>query len=60
MAKAQATHLELIKSAIALASKRNFDHLLYVGDLLLPEEVFRGKSGARKKLVQASKWLVKR
>src|SRR5512140_810449 len=53
MAKTRATHLELIKSAVALASKRNFDHLLYVGDLLLPEEVFRGKSGARKKLVQA-------
>ena len=53
MAKAQATHLELIKSAVALASKRSFDHLLYVGDLLLPEDVFRGKSGARKKLVQA-------
>src|ERR1039457_1717363 len=53
MAKAQETHLERIKSAVALASKRSFDHLLYVGDLLLPEDVFRGKSGARKKLVQA-------
>ena len=51
MAKTQATHIELIKSAVALASKRAFDHLLYVGDLLLPEDVFRGKSGARKKLV---------
>ncbi len=53
MAKAQSSHIELIKSAVALASKRNFDHLLYVGDLLLPEDAFRGKSGARKKLVQA-------
>jgi diadenylate cyclase len=53
MAKTRATHLEIIKSAVALASKRGFDHLLYVGDLPLPEEVFRGKSGARKKLVQA-------
>ena len=53
MAKTRATHLETIKSAVGLAAKRSFDHLLYVGDLLLPEEVFRGKSGARKKLVQA-------
>jgi len=53
MAKTRATHLEVIKSAVSLASKRSFDHLLYVGDLLLPEDVFRGKSGARKKLVQA-------
>ena len=53
MAKVHATHMEIIKAAVALASKRSFDHLLYVGDLLLPEEVFRGKSGARKKLVQA-------
>jgi hypothetical protein len=29
------------------------DHLLYVGDLPLPEETFRGKPRARKKLVQA-------
>jgi diadenylate cyclase len=53
MAKALATHIELIRSAVALASKRNFDHLLYVGDLPLPEDIFRGRSGARKKLVQA-------
>ena len=31
----------------------NVDHLLYVGDLPLPEESFRGKPRARKKLVQA-------
>jgi diadenylate cyclase len=53
MAKTRVTHLEVIKSAVGLASKRSFDHLLYIGDLLLPEEVFRGKSGARKKLAQA-------
>ena len=29
------------------------DHLLYVGDLPLPEEVFRGQKRVRKKLVQA-------
>jgi DNA integrity scanning protein DisA with diadenylate cyclase activity len=45
--------MELIKSALALASKRSFDHLLYVGDLPLPDEAFRGKSKAKKKLVQA-------
>jgi DNA integrity scanning protein DisA with diadenylate cyclase activity len=47
------TQLDVIRSAIALASKSNVDHLLYVGDLPLPEELFRGKPGARKKLVQA-------
>jgi hypothetical protein len=53
MAKISNLHNDLIKAAVSLASKRTFDHLLYVGDLLLPEEVFRGRSGARKKLVQA-------
>jgi diadenylate cyclase len=53
MPKSQPTHIEIIKSAVSLASKRSFDHLLYVGDILLPEDVFRGKSSARKKLVQA-------
>src|SRR5882672_1622486 len=47
------TQLELIKAAVALASKAHIDHLLYVGDLPLPEEIFRGKPRARKKLVQA-------
>ncbi len=53
MPRATTTQLELIKAAVALASKRTFDHLLYVGDLPLPDEVFRGKAKARKKLVQA-------
>ncbi len=53
MAKQSQNHLELIKVAVSLAQKRNFDHLLYVGDLLLPEDAFRGKPRARKKLVQA-------
>jgi diadenylate cyclase len=47
------TQLDLIRAAIGLASKSNVDHLLYVGDLPLPEELFRGHPGARKKLVQA-------
>jgi diadenylate cyclase len=47
------THTDIIRAAIALASKQNVDHLLYVGDLPLPEELFRGKPRARKKLVQA-------
>jgi diadenylate cyclase len=53
MRRSQATHIEIIRSALSLASKRTFDHLLYVGDMLLPEDVFRGKSSARRKLVQA-------
>jgi diadenylate cyclase len=48
-----ATQHEIIKAAVALASKSGVDHLLYVGDLPLPEETFRGKPRARKKLVQA-------
>jgi DNA integrity scanning protein DisA with diadenylate cyclase activity len=47
------TQLDIVKAAIALASKPGVHHLLYVGDLPLPEEVFRGKPRARKKLVQA-------
>ena len=48
-----ATNLEIMRAAVAIATKANVDHLLYVGDLPLPEEVFRGKPRARKKLVQA-------
>jgi DNA integrity scanning protein DisA with diadenylate cyclase activity len=47
------THTDIIRAAIGLASKQNVNHLLYVGDLPLPEELFRGKPRARKKLVQA-------
>jgi diadenylate cyclase len=50
---ATGTHTDIIRAAIGLASKQNVDHLLYVGDLPLPEELFRGKPRARKKLVQA-------
>src|SRR5687768_16988204 len=53
MARVSTSQTELIKAALALASKRTFDHLLYVGDLPLPDEIFRGKPRARKKLVQA-------
>lgn len=48
-----ATQHEIIRAAVALATKSSVDHLLYVGDLPLPEETFRGKPRARKKLVQA-------
>jgi DNA integrity scanning protein DisA with diadenylate cyclase activity len=48
-----ATETDIIRAAIALIRKPNVDHLLYVGDRLLPDEVFRGKPAARKKLVQA-------
>jgi DNA integrity scanning protein DisA with diadenylate cyclase activity len=44
---------ETIRAAVALASRPNFDHLLYVGDQQIPEELFRGKPTARKKLAQA-------
>jgi diadenylate cyclase len=53
MPRATSTQTELIKSALVLASKRMFDHLLYIGDLPLPDEAFRGKPKAKKKLVQA-------
>jgi DNA integrity scanning protein DisA with diadenylate cyclase activity len=47
------TQTEIIRAAIALVTKAGVDHLLYVGDLLLPEEMFRGKPKAKKRLVQA-------
>jgi diadenylate cyclase len=53
MPRATSSQAELIKSALVLASKRMFDHLLYIGDLPLPDEAFRGKPKAKKKLVQA-------
>jgi diadenylate cyclase len=53
MPRATSSQLEIIRSALTLASKRTFDHLLYIGDLPLPDEAFRGKPKARKKLVQA-------
>lgn len=45
--------LEIVKAAVGLAAHRTLDHLLYIGDLALPEEAFHGKPKARKKLVQA-------
>ncbi|HET6151045.1 MAG TPA: diadenylate cyclase [Polyangia bacterium] len=48
-----AIETDIIRAAIALIRKPSIDHLLYVGDRLLPDEVFRGKPAARKKLVQA-------
>jgi DNA integrity scanning protein DisA with diadenylate cyclase activity len=53
MPRATVNQAEIIKAAMALASKRTIDHLLYIGDLPLPDEAFRGKPKARKKLVQA-------
>jgi DNA integrity scanning protein DisA with diadenylate cyclase activity len=54
MGKAPTTiHLETIRAAVALADRPQFHHLLYVGDLELPEAAFRGKPRARKKLAQA-------
>jgi DNA integrity scanning protein DisA with diadenylate cyclase activity len=48
-----ATQIDIIRAAVALANKSSVDHLLYVGDLPLPDEVFRGHARARKKLAQA-------
>ncbi len=48
-----AIHTDIIRAAVALASKSSVDHLLYVGDVPLPDEVFRGHARARKKLAQA-------
>jgi DNA integrity scanning protein DisA with diadenylate cyclase activity len=47
------TQLDIIRAAVALANAPSVHHLLYVGDLPLPEDAFRGKPRARKKLVQA-------
>jgi DNA integrity scanning protein DisA with diadenylate cyclase activity len=53
MPRATSNQIEVIRAAVTLASRRGFDHLLYIGDLPLPEEAFRGKPKARKKVVQA-------
>jgi len=45
--------VELIMAAVGMAAKKEIDHLLYVGDLPLPEELVKARSTARKKLVQA-------
>ena len=44
---------DLIAAAAAMAAKKEIDHLLYVGDLPLPEDLVKARSTARKKLVQA-------
>ena len=43
------TQTEIIRAAIGLVTRAGVDHLLYVGDLLLPEEMFRGKPKAKKR-----------
>jgi|GEM_PF-181806 diadenylate cyclase len=44
---------EILRAAVAMAAKKDFDHLLYIGDLPLPEDIVKAKSMARRKLVQA-------
>ncbi|MCA9672683.1 MAG: diadenylate cyclase [Myxococcales bacterium] len=44
---------ELLRAAATLVAKKDFHHLLYIGDLPLPEDLVKGKSHARRKLVQA-------
>jgi diadenylate cyclase len=54
MGKAAASiYLETIRTAIALAAKPAFDHLLCVWDQQIPEDLFRGIPKARRKLVHA-------
>ncbi len=48
--KAQA---ELIRAAGSMANKKEVAHLLYIGDLPLPEDLIKAKSPARRKIVQA-------
>ncbi len=45
--------LGLIKAGVSLASKKDVDHLLFISDLPLTEEMMKSRSPARKKLVQA-------
>jgi diadenylate cyclase len=45
--------VETIRAAVAMASRPVFDHLLYVGDQQIPEDLFRGRPAARRKLSQA-------
>jgi DNA integrity scanning protein DisA with diadenylate cyclase activity len=51
-AKLGGVQAELVRSALALARKKSFDHLLYVGDVALPDELIRLRT-VRRKLVQA-------
>jgi diadenylate cyclase len=44
---------EFLRAAVGIVTKKEFDHLLYIGDLLLPDDIVKSKSTARKKLVQA-------
>src|SRR5262245_14016271 len=45
-------HANLLRSAVALAVKKEVKHLLYIGDLPLADDLVRAR-GVRKKLVQA-------
>ena len=51
--KITAVQAEMIRAACGVVAKKEFDHMLYVGDLPLPEDLVKAKSNARKKLVQA-------
>jgi hypothetical protein len=44
---------ELIRAACSIVAKKEFDHLLYIGDLPLSEDMVKVKSTARRKMVQA-------
>lgn len=51
--KLTAVQAELIRAACAMVAKKEFDHLLYIGDLPLSEDLVKVKSTARRKMVQA-------
>lgn len=44
---------EFLRAAASIVTKKEFDHVLYIGDLPLPSDVVKIKSIARRKLVQA-------
>jgi hypothetical protein len=45
--------MELIRAGGSLAAKKGVDHLLFISDLPLTEEMIKARSPARRKLVQA-------
>lgn len=53
MERFNSVQMELLRASVAMIAKRDFDHLLYISDLPLSDEIVRIKGVAKKKLVQA-------
>lgn len=53
MARRTTSQMDLLRAGLELGARKSFDHVLYIGDMPLPEDLIVESASLRKKLVQA-------